>query len=104
MPADNWRTRPARNRSLCEMTSASAGSSRRVGMKYRDQRIDLAFSPSSDNLGNLLGLICWVNITLLSKHHSAKVSEHANCDRQRSCRLRREGALKGAPFRSRSGV
>src|SRR5437764_10039985 len=38
---------PARNSSLCETTSASAGSSRSVGIKYCDQRIDEAFSLSS---------------------------------------------------------
>src|SRR5438876_2247409 len=43
MPADNWRTTPARNSSLCETTSASAGSSRRVGIKYCDQRIEKHF-------------------------------------------------------------
>src|SRR6266446_5035385 len=37
---------PARNSSLCETTSASAGSSRSVGMKYCDQRIEEAFSLS----------------------------------------------------------
>src|ERR1041385_2270193 len=31
---------PARSKSLCETTSASAGSSRSVGMKYCDQRIE----------------------------------------------------------------
>src|ERR1700687_4788889 len=39
MPAESWRTMPARSKSLCETTSASAGSSRRVGTKYCDQRI-----------------------------------------------------------------
>src|SRR5215471_2062280 len=42
MPADNWRTMPARSSNLCDTTSASAGSSRSVGMKYCDQRIDQA--------------------------------------------------------------
>src|ERR1700674_4662121 len=39
MPAESCRTMPARSKSLCETTSASAGSSRRVGTKYCDQRI-----------------------------------------------------------------
>src|ERR1044072_152414 len=47
--------RPARSRSLCEMTSASAGSSRRVGIKNLDQRIDRAFSLSDCELGKFAG-------------------------------------------------
>src|SRR5439155_9219940 len=39
MPAESWRTIPARKSSLCETTSASAGSSRSVGTKYCDQRM-----------------------------------------------------------------
>src|SRR5207237_3970917 len=37
---------PARSSSLCETTSASAGSSRSVGMKYCDQRIGKHFRPA----------------------------------------------------------
>src|SRR6185503_5512204 len=39
---------PARNRSLCETTSASAGSSRSVGIKYCDQRIGEHFRLAKD--------------------------------------------------------
>src|SRR5262245_31255118 len=39
MPALAWRTRPARSMSRCEMSSASFGSSRRSGRKYRLRRI-----------------------------------------------------------------
>src|SRR5678815_4249967 len=38
MPAESWRISPARTRSLWLTASASAGSSRRVGMKVWDQR------------------------------------------------------------------
>src|SRR5215468_6735691 len=41
MPAASWRTRPARTMSLWLMASASAGSSRSVGMSDRLQRIRL---------------------------------------------------------------
>src|SRR5262249_24227755 len=41
MPAPSWRMRPARSSSLWLTTSASAGSSRKVGMKYCDQRISV---------------------------------------------------------------
>src|SRR6185436_9126831 len=47
---------PARKSSLCEITSASAGSSRRVGMKYRDHRIIPPFSPSEPLKANLCNL------------------------------------------------
>ena len=33
MPAPSWRMKPARTRSLCEATWASAGASFKVGMK-----------------------------------------------------------------------
>src|SRR5262245_60648847 len=39
MPAASWRTSPARTMSLWLMASASAGSSRSVGMSDRDQRM-----------------------------------------------------------------
>src|SRR5689334_6799842 len=64
MPADNWRMTPARSRSLCEMTSASAGSSRRVGMKNLDQRIDRAFSLRRVRLGKFAGRL------RVSYHHA----------------------------------
>src|SRR6188768_4202409 len=35
-PAETWRMYPPRTSSLCEAASASAGASRRVGMKSRD--------------------------------------------------------------------
>src|SRR5215469_1807491 len=40
MPAASWRTRPARTMSLWLIASASAGSSRSVGMSERDQRTE----------------------------------------------------------------
>src|SRR4030095_13372942 len=69
---------PARKSSLCETTSASAGSSRRVGIKYRDQRIGLAFSLSNCDLGKPQPRIIAnnadsVTITLLLTHHFTKV-------------------------------
>src|SRR4030095_14080308 len=39
MPAASWRTSPARTMSLWLMASASAGASRRVGVRERIQRI-----------------------------------------------------------------
>src|SRR5262245_42461542 len=43
MPAPSWRINPARTSSLWLTTSASAGSSRKVGTKYCDQRIISGF-------------------------------------------------------------
>src|SRR5689334_21042213 len=63
MPAESWRMRPARSSSLCEITSASAGSSRRVGIKNLDPRIDRAFSLSDCELGKFAGA------EALSYHH-----------------------------------
>src|SRR6185295_12440733 len=40
MPAASWRTRPARTISLWLIASASAGTSRNVGMSERLQRIE----------------------------------------------------------------
>src|SRR5437667_5162451 len=44
MPAASWRTSPARTMSLWLMASASAGSSRSVGMRERVQRMGLGSS------------------------------------------------------------
>src|ERR1700675_3089879 len=46
MPAASWRTRPARTISLWLIASASAGTSRSVGMSDRLQRIEATSLPS----------------------------------------------------------
>src|SRR5688572_27634269 len=46
-PAPSWRTKPARTISLCEIASASAGSSRSVGMKYPESRVKAPLSLSA---------------------------------------------------------
>src|SRR3972149_1785462 len=51
MPAASWRTRPARTMSLWLTASASAGSSRRVGMSDRVQRTALRFPALDDLVG-----------------------------------------------------
>src|SRR3990172_3130805 len=50
MPAASWRTSPARTMSLWLTASASAGSSRRVGMSDRVQRTALRFLLGLDDL------------------------------------------------------
>src|SRR3989304_1763155 len=51
MPAASWRTRPARTMSLWLTASASAGSSRRVGVRDRGQRTALRFPALGDRVG-----------------------------------------------------
>ena len=57
------------------MTSASAGSSRSVGMKNLDQRIDRAFSLSGCVLGKFAGAVLVSYHQLLSLHSFKKVYE-----------------------------
>src|SRR6266851_5258289 len=75
MPAESWRTIPARSKSLCETTSASAGSSRRVGTKYWDQRI----------------VFCQLNFEKSVKAHSRLAPAAKANQTLRLCRPMRKG-------------